>query len=59
MTELKRWTVVVEEDPETKELVLPIPPDALAQVGWDFGDELIWSDNQDGSWSLTKKEKKE
>lgn len=50
------WTVHVEEDAETKELVLPFTPDMLAQVGWDFGDTIIWSDNQDGSWTLSKKE---
>ena len=51
-----RWTITLEEDPETKELVMPIPVDALAQVGWDFGDTLVWSDNQNGSWTITKKE---
>lgn len=50
------WTVHVEEDAETKELVLPFTPDMLSQVGWDFGDTIIWSDNQDGSWTLSKKE---
>lgn len=53
---MKSWTITLIEDPETGELVMPLPPDALSQVGWDFGDTLIWSDNEDGSWSLTKKE---
>ncbi len=53
----KTWTVTVEQDPETGELVLPFTPDMLAQVGWDFGDTILWEDNQNGSWSLTKKEK--
>lgn len=37
-----RWIVEVDEDPKTHELVLPLPADALAQVGWDFGDTLEW-----------------
>ena len=37
-----RWIVTVEEDPETGDLMMPFPPDALAQVGWDFGDTLTW-----------------
>jgi hypothetical protein len=37
-----RWALEVEEDPETKELMLTFPPEALAQVGWDFGDTLEW-----------------
>lgn len=54
--EQKRWTVTLEEDPATGELMMPFPPEALAQVGWDFGDILLWTDNNDGSWTLSKKE---
>jgi hypothetical protein len=54
----KSWIVALEEDPKTGELVLPFTPDMLAQVGWDFGDIIEWKDNQNGSWSLTKKEDK-
>lgn len=56
MTETNRWIVTVEEDPETKELVIPFSPDMLAQVGWDFGDIILWKDNQNGSFTLTKQE---
>lgn len=55
----KRWTVKVEEDPETGDLILPFSPDMLAQVGWDFGDIIQWKDNNNGSWTLTKKDKDE
>lgn len=54
-----KWTITLEEDPETKELVMPFPPDLLAQVGWDFGDTIVWKDEGNGSWSLTKKEEKD
>ena len=56
MTENNRWIVTVEEDPETKELIIPFSPDMLAQVGWDFGDIILWKDNQNGSFTFTKKE---
>ena len=56
MTENKHWVVTVEEDPETKELVIPFTPDMLAQVGWDFGDTILWEDNQNGSFTLSKQE---
>ena len=52
----KRWTLPIEEDPNTKDLMLTFPPDLLSQMGWDFGDVLEWSDNDDGSWTLSKKE---
>ena len=56
MTEEKKsWTLTVEEDPETGDSILPFPPDLLESVGWKEGDNLLWSDNGDGSWSLTKK----
>jgi hypothetical protein len=40
-----KWVIEVEEDPETHDLMLTFPPDALAQAGWDFGDELEWKIN--------------
>jgi len=52
------WTVTLEEDPETGELIMPLPPDLLNQVGWDFGDTLIWEDMHNGSWTLKKDERK-
>ena len=48
------WTITVEEDPETGELVLPLPADLLVMQGWIEGDVLEWIDNKDGTWSLTK-----
>lgn len=55
--EQKSWTVTVEEDPETGELILPFTPDMLACVGWKEGDTIEWTDNKNGSWSLSKREK--
>ena len=52
---LKNWTVELQDDPETGDLILPFPEDMLKETGWKEGDELVWKDNQDGSWSLTKK----
>lgn len=48
------WTITVEEDPETGELMLPLPADLLVMKGWFEGDTLEWIDNNDGSWSLKK-----
>ena len=54
MNETMRWTITVEEDPETGELILPLPEDMLKLQGWVEGDTLEWIDNEDGSWSLQK-----
>jgi hypothetical protein len=41
---MSKYTVKVEQDPETGELILPIPDELLVQVGWDEGDELLWEE---------------
>jgi hypothetical protein len=48
------WTVTVMQDGKEEDLYIEIPPDLLNQMGWDFGDTLIWEDNA-GSVKLTKK----
>ena len=50
-----RWTITLEEDPETKELILPFTEEILNTVGWQAGDTIVWKNNNDGSWTLTKK----
>lgn len=53
---MKRWTLDVKEDPETGDSILEFPPDFLEHTGWKEGDDIIWTDNKDGSFTLTKKE---
>lgn len=52
---MTNWTVTIEEDPETKDLILPLPQDLLDLQGWKEGDTLEWIDNNNGSWQLQKK----
>jgi hypothetical protein len=47
--------MTLQEDPETKELVLPLTEEILEAVGWKPGDIIVWKNNQNGSWSLRKK----
>jgi hypothetical protein len=49
------WTIKLEEDTETGDLVLPLSDDILKQVGWKEGDTLNWINNNDGTWTLMKK----
>jgi len=49
-----RWTVTVEEDPETGELILPLPADMLTMQGWVDGDTLEWKEGENGEWFLSK-----
>ena len=51
---MKSWTLKVDEDPNTGDLLLPLPQDLLDCQGWKEGDTLTWIDNNDGSWTLKK-----
>jgi hypothetical protein len=51
----KTWTVTVEEN-ELGDLVLPLPADLMAEMGWDENTSLVWKELDDGRISLTSKE---
>ena len=53
------YLVTLETDPETGDLVLPLPDELLKEAGWKTGDTLDWKDNGDGTFSMTKQETKE
>ena len=55
---IKSWTVTLEEDPETGDLMLPFTDEILQEAGWKEGDTIEWIDNKNGSWSLVKKDEK-
>lgn len=50
------YEVIVQEDPETGELILPIPPELLREMGWSEGDELQFDLDKQGRWIISKKE---
>ena len=49
-----KWTVIVESDPDTNEIIMPFPDDMIDELDWKVNDVLEWSDNQDGTWTLRK-----
>lgn len=48
------WSVTIDEDPVTGDLILPLPEELLTLQGWVEGDTLEWIDNKDGTWCLQK-----
>lgn len=50
-----RYEVITQEDPETGDLILPIPEPILKQMGWKEGDELDISIDTDGKIYIKKK----
>ena len=55
MTDTKTYTVQLLED-EDGELILPFPDELLKELDWKPGDQLMWTDNGDGTYSITKDE---
>jgi hypothetical protein len=55
MNETTSFTVTVEEDPDSGDLILPFPEGLCEKLGWDVDDTLDWEDNGDGSYTLSKK----
>jgi AbrB family looped-hinge helix DNA binding protein len=50
-----RYEVITQEDPETGDIILPIPEPVLKQMGWKEGDELDISVDSDGKLFIKKK----
>jgi hypothetical protein len=45
---------VVEDEQDPGQLLLDLGTELCEQLGWQVGDTLDWTDNGDGSWTLTK-----
>lgn len=48
------YEVVTQEDPETGDLILTLPPELLDRMGWKEGDTLNWQQTEEGGWILSK-----
>lgn len=49
------YEVLTQEDPETGDLILPIPPELMQQMNWVEGDELSFDQDEQGRWIISKK----
>ena len=36
------YTVQIQLDPKTGEMILPFSQELIDQMGWNVGDQLIW-----------------
>ena len=45
---------VIQDDQDPEHLLLDHGTELCEQLGWRVGDTLTWTDNGDGSWTLTK-----
>ena len=49
------YEVILNEDPDTGDLILPIPPELMQQMNWVEGDELSFDLDDQGRWIISKK----
>jgi hypothetical protein len=58
-TSVNCWTVTLETDPETGELILPLNEEMLGVTGWQLGDILVWelSTTETGPCAILSKKK--
>lgn len=52
-----RYEVITQEDPDTGDLLLPIPPRLLEELGWREGDDVDIGIDPDGKLILKKSNK--
>jgi len=45
----------VQED-SNGELILEFPDELMDNVGWQGGDTLLWQQQENGDWLISKKE---
>ena len=50
-----REILTVEEDPDSGDLFIALPQELLENVGWKEGDTIEWTQDNNGSWILSKK----
>jgi hypothetical protein len=55
--EYKSFEVITQEDPETGDIIIPLPPILLEQLGWAEGDDITFSIDDKGHVILSKKSK--
>ena len=49
-----RYEVITQEDPDTGDLIVPIPPELLKSLGWKEGDEIEFAVGENGNYILQR-----
>jgi hypothetical protein len=52
--DLTRYEVITHEDPETGDLMLPIPQKLLDELGWREGDAVEFAIGEHGKFILKR-----
>jgi len=46
--------MIVQIENDGDDLILPLGEDLCKELGWSVGDTLLWTDNHDGTFTLSK-----
>ncbi len=52
-----RYEVITQEDPETGDLIIPLPPPLLKELDWKEGDEIKFDTDETGRIIISKANK--
>jgi len=52
------WLLIIQKDPRTKDLYVELPTSLIKDLSWTDDDSLIWTPQPDGSFKVSKIEKK-
>lgn len=54
-----KWSVQVEKDPTSDDLIIPLSHEMLTTLGWNIDDVIVWNiDETSGVCTLSKKASK-
>jgi hypothetical protein len=48
---MKKTVALIQDG---KDLILPLDDEIFDDLNWEVGDTIKWTDNGDGSWTLSK-----
>jgi hypothetical protein len=49
-----RYEVMTHEDPETGDMLIPLPPQLLRELGWKEGDNIDFQIDENGKVIIKK-----
>jgi hypothetical protein len=49
-------TVEIKKMDDGEDLYFELSPEDMEILGWVTGDTLVWESNNDGSWTISKKD---
>jgi hypothetical protein len=52
------WLLMIQKNPRTDDLYIDLPNSLVKDLGWTDNDSLIWTPQKDGSFKISRVERK-